>query len=231
MKTIGFLGGYDKIDLLIYIAKILTLANKRVILIDTTASQKAKYVVPSIDPSKTYITEFQGFDVAVGFNSIEDIAEYSGRNIGNLYDIALLDIDSSDMFKNFYAENNYKNYFVSAFDLYSIKKGMEILNACEQPIKITKVLFSANMKKEESEYLDYLSRECKVEWNDIVIDFPIELGIYSVSIGNQMTSRIRFKKLSNYYKKSLQYLMEVIFEEDISPREISRIMKTLEKEG
>ena len=46
MRTVGFLGGYDKIDLLLYIARILSIAKKKVILIDATINQKAKYVVP-----------------------------------------------------------------------------------------------------------------------------------------------------------------------------------------
>ena len=75
MRTVGFLGGYDKIDLLLYIARILSIAKKKVILIDATINQKAKYVVPSISPTRTYLTEFEGFDVAVGFKSIEEIKD------------------------------------------------------------------------------------------------------------------------------------------------------------
>ena len=65
MKTVGFIGGYDKTDLLLYVARILKATQKKVLLIDTTLNQKAKYVVPSISPTRTYITEFEGFDVAV----------------------------------------------------------------------------------------------------------------------------------------------------------------------
>ena len=53
MKTIGFIGAYDKTDLIIYIARILTAMNKRVLVIDTTFLQKAKYIVPAISPAKT----------------------------------------------------------------------------------------------------------------------------------------------------------------------------------
>lgn len=65
MKTVGFIGGYDKLDFLLYVAKIITLAQKRVILIDATIMQKSKYVVPTISPTQSYVTEFEGFDVAV----------------------------------------------------------------------------------------------------------------------------------------------------------------------
>ena len=36
----------------------------------------------------------------------------------------------------------FKKYFVTSFDLYSIKKGLQILEKLEQPIELTKVLFS-----------------------------------------------------------------------------------------
>ena len=65
MKTVGFLGGYDKLDFLLHVARILTLSEKKVILIDATEMQKTKYVVPTISPTQSYITEFEGFDVAV----------------------------------------------------------------------------------------------------------------------------------------------------------------------
>ena len=64
MKIVGFLGGYDKLDFLLYVSRILTIAEKKVILIDATTMQKAKYVVPTISPTQSYVTEFEGFDVA-----------------------------------------------------------------------------------------------------------------------------------------------------------------------
>lgn len=65
MKTVGFIGGYDKIDFLLYVSRILTLAGKKILLVDATEIQKTKYVVPTISPTRSYVTEFEGFDVAV----------------------------------------------------------------------------------------------------------------------------------------------------------------------
>jgi len=231
MKTIGFLGGYDKIDLVLYVARILTLAKKKVILVDATVNQKAKYVVPAINPTRTYVTEFEGFDVAVGFKNMNEIKEYLGYEDKPLdYDIAILDIDSPEMFQSFNAMKNYNNCFVTAFDLYSLKRGLEILSTCTVPIKLTKVLFSKSMLKEENEYLDYLSLGYKIKWDKEIINFPIELGNYSVTVENQIISRIKIKRLSDHYKNSLQYLIQNIFAEDISAKEISKVIKNLEKE-
>jgi len=65
MRTIGFIGGYDKTELLLQIAKFLTLANQKVLVIDASSMQKARYVVPTMSFTKSYITEFEDFDVAV----------------------------------------------------------------------------------------------------------------------------------------------------------------------
>lgn len=231
MKTVGFIGGYDKIDLILYVSRILSLTKKKVLLIDATLNQKAKYVVPSISPTKTYITEFEGIDVAVGFRSFEEIKEYLGIGQKPLeYDYAILDIDTPEMFLSFDVAKNYKNCFVTAFDLYSLKRGLEILSAASVPIQLIKVLFSKNMLKEENEYLDYLSLGYKIKWDKTLINFPIELGNYSVTVENQIVSRIKIKRLSTHYKESLQYLMETIFSEEISAKEISKVIKNLERE-
>ncbi len=230
MNTVGFIGGYDKIDLVLYIARILTLANKKVILIDTTLNQKAKYVVPSITPTKTYVTEFEGFDVAVGFKNMNEIKEYLGMEDKPLnYDIALIDVDTPEMFQSFELAKSKNNCFVTAFDLYSLKKGLEILSVCTVPIKLIKVLFSKSMLKEENEYLDYLALGYKIKWDENIINFPIELGNYSVTVENQIISRIKIKRLSDHYKESLEYLIQMVFE-DIPSREISKVMKNLERE-
>ena len=61
MKKIGFMGVYDKTDLVIYIAKMLTSFGKKVIVVDATNIQKAKYVIPAINPTTTYVTEFEEY--------------------------------------------------------------------------------------------------------------------------------------------------------------------------
>lgn len=78
MKKIGFIGAYDKIDLILYVAKTATEVGKKVLVVDTTLLQKARYIVPCIAPSKYYITEYEDFDVAVGFGNLDEIKKYLG---------------------------------------------------------------------------------------------------------------------------------------------------------
>ena len=69
MEKVAFIGSFDKTDLIMYVAKMLTLAKKKVLVADTTIVQKARYVVPNINPEMFYVTEFEGIDVAVGLFS------------------------------------------------------------------------------------------------------------------------------------------------------------------
>ena len=78
MRKISFIGCYDKIDLILYVAKILVAMDKKVLVVDSTINQKAKYIVPVIKPTKAYVTEFEEIDVAVGFDDFNEIKEFMG---------------------------------------------------------------------------------------------------------------------------------------------------------
>lgn len=230
MKKIGFIGAYDKIDLVIYIAKILTTLNKKVLVIDATDNQKTRYVVPAISPAPTYVTDFEDIDVAVGFFSMDELQNYLGVTEGQepRYDIVLVDTDNVAGFRNFGVEEAQKNYFVTSFDNYSLKKGLEVLKGTQKAITLTKVLFSKEMLKEEDDYLNFLSLESKAMWNEYRIYFPIENGDLSVIYENQRNAKIKFKKLSVQYKDGLAYLAEEILG-DVSESNIRRTIKLIEK--
>lgn len=230
MKKIGFIGAYDKTDLIIYIAKILTTLKKKVLVIDATTKQKARYVVPVINPTKMYVTEYEEIDIAVGFSNIEDIKRYLGYSEEQDldYDIVLIDTDSIEGFSIFKLEESFKNYFVTSFDAYSLKKGLEILSGLKSVISLTKVLFTEEMLKEEDDYLNFLSLGYKIIWNEYRIYFPIENGDLSVIYENQRVAKIKFKKLSIQYKDGLAYMSEEILG-DVSEMTIRRAIKLIEK--
>lgn len=213
MEKIGFIGAYDKIDIIMYIAKALTIIGKKVIVIDSTVNQKAKYIVPAISPSTSYITEYEGVDVAVGLYSFTDLEQYLGvekfETCG--YDIALFDIDDFDMIDSFNIYNANKNYFVTSFDLFSLKRGIEILSGITgEAITLTKILFSKEMLKDEDDYLNFLALGKKIKWTDEMVYFPIDNGDLSVIIENQRMMKMKIKNLSSSYKESLMYIVEQI---------------------
>ena len=230
MDKIGFVGAYDKTDVILYIAKIISLIGKKVLVIDSTINQKAKYVVPVINPTKSYITNFEGMDIAVGFNNLQQIQEYLGTEDKKIdYDIILIDIDSTESIEIYDMKEANKNYFVTSFDLYSLKKGIEIIDGLNETIQLKKVLFSKYATEEEDDYLNFLSLGHKVIWESERIYFPLELGEQRTIIENQMLSKIKIRKLTNQYKKSLLYMAEEI----VKPEErgkIRKVFRQLEKE-
>lgn len=230
MRKISFIGSYDKIDLILYIAKILVATDKKVLVIDSTINQKAKYIVPVIKPTKAYVTDFEDIDVAVGFSNFNEIKEYLGMPIhAELpYDIALIDIDSYESIINFEIDNSDKNYFVTGFDLYTLKRGLEILSGITEILNLTKVCFSKTATKEDDDYLNYLALGYKIQWSDEIIYFPFEVGDQSVIAENQRVAKIKFKKLSAQYKEALIFIVEQILDQDEYAK-MKRIFKQLEK--
>ena len=231
MKKIGFIGAYDKIDLIIYVAKIITTLGKKVLVVDATINQKARYVVPVINPSRSYITEYEEIDIAVGFKDLDDIKSYLGlsENQEMEYEYIFIDTDNESGLNNFKLDEAVKNYFVTSFDAYSLKKGIEILGGLKAAINLTKILFSKEMSKEEDDYLNFLSLGYKIIWNENKIYFPIENGDMSVIYENQRVAKIRFKNLSVEYKDQLEYISEQILG-DVSGNTIRRTMKKIEKQ-
>lgn len=228
MKEIGFIGAYDKIDMIINVAKILTLCDKRVLVVDSTINQKARYIVPAVNPTTSYITNFEEIDVAVGFNNYDQIRKYLMINEELPYDYILVDIDNPYNVEGFRLNETQINFFVTAFDLFSLKRGLQIISLIKNPLKMTKVLFSESISKEEDDYLNYLSLGSKVIWNDDRIYFPIENGDWSVIAENQRSSKIRFKKLSEQYKDGLLIITDLLANE-IGESNIRKAIKYVER--
>lgn len=226
MEIVGFIGGYDKIDLMIYTAKILTAMGKRIIILDTTQKQKSRYIVPSINPTVSYVTEFEGIDIAVGFKDFEAVKKYLGTENELKYDIALIDIDSSRAIVDTGITIADKVYFPTAFDLYSLKKGIEVLENLDNPLKLTKIFFTKTFYKEEDDYLNFLSLGKKIIWNDNIIYFPFESGDDSAIAENQRLGKIKFVNLTVDYKDGIGYLASDISGEKI--KNIKNIIKNLE---
>ena len=222
MIQISFVGAYDKVNLITYLSKIVSNLKKKVLVIDATIQQKYKYTVPSIFPTKSYITEFEGIDFAIGFDSLEHIKGYLGEDLD--YDIVIFDVDSSDLINKFEIKNCYKNFFVMSEDVYSIKKGVELLKSIDNRIVFTKIFFTNEIIKEEEQYLEFLLLGSKVEW-DKAIFFPVLIDDYCTSIENQTISKIKLKKISTHYKESLTYVLMLILGENYI-NEIKKAIKT-----
>ena len=231
MKTISFIGAYDKTDLLLYLAKIFTTMGKKVLIIDTTILQKAKYIVPVISPAKAYVTSYEDIDIAVGLYNYSSIKSYLGlpEHAVLTYDYIFIDVDSIEEMRNFNISETNKKYFVTGFDSYSLKRGLEILAGMGETLALKTVLFSKNISYEEEEYFNYLALGTKVKWDDETIYFPLEQGDQGVIIENQMVQKIKFKKLTELYKESLLYIANELVEDKADVMNLKRAFKQLEK--
>lgn len=228
MKKIGFIGAYDKTDMLLNIAKILTTMKNKVLIVDSTINQKARYVVPAINPTVSYITSFEDIDIAIGFESVEEIKRYIGTTNDLSYDVLIIDCDTEERIEKFQLESADKNYFVTSFDIYSLRRGIEILESLKKQLNLTKILFAQEILKEDDNYLDFLSLGCKINWDEERIYFPLENGDLSVISENQRVQKIKFKKLSIQYKDALNYIVQQILNLN-SDSSIRRAIKIIER--
>ena len=223
MTKIGFVGASDKSDLIIYISRILVELDKKVLIIDSTINQKTKYIVPTISPTTSYVTEYEGIDISVGFRNYSDIKAYLGMPESAVfsYDYIFIDLDDPSLIEVFDLYTATKNYFVTSPDLFDLKKGLEILSGIKIPLNLKKVWFSNGMLEEEDDYLDYLSLGYKINWDSEKLYFPMQSDDKDIIIENQRTSKIKFKGLSNEYKDALMNLTN-----DISSENMNQIKKT-----
>ena len=117
-----------------------------------------------------------------------------------------------------------KNYFVTSFDTFSIKKGISIFQNLEVPIDLKRVYCSYDMTKEDEEYLNYISLGCKVNWNEYTMYFKVTGEDNKVFEENQRFEKIKFRKLSAYYKDTLAYFIQDLNKAE-SLGKIKKVMK------
>lgn len=227
MKKIGFIGAYDKTDIILSVAKVLAMADRKVLVLDNTITQKCKYVVPSISPTKSYITTYEDIDVAVGFEDIEKLKQYLGleKDEKMEYDFMIVDTDTFEGVSTFGLQASDKVYFVTSFDAYSLKKGIEILSQLGVPTHITRIFFSRDILKEEEEYFDYLSLGIKAIWSEEKLYFLLENGDFPAIMENQRISKIKFSNLSDEYARNIRTIVN-----DIDPKIGDKTIKSIIKE-
>lgn len=232
MRKVGFIGAYDKANLIMCVAKILSMKNKKVLIIDTTAEQKFKYIVPTLEPTMTYITTWEDIDVAVGFKKIEQVHNYIGTSEeGWEYDFILMNIDDPIIMADMRAEENDINCFVTAMDLYSIRKGLEIFKNIEGHMRLVKIIFSREMTEADNQYIDYLAMEAQIDWEQTQIFFPLILDDKYAEMDSQLIYRLGLRTMSSLYKDSLAILTAVSSGNEIKEQEAKRIIRVLEREG
>lgn len=228
MKKVAFIGSYDKSDIIIYIAKIITNMQKKVLVVDSTVTQKTRYIVPTMKAQKQYITTFENVDIAIGFENINQIKEYSKLSGGSFeYDYVLIDIDSYRGYFYYQIQADDKKYFITSFDLYCLRRGLQVFKKIEEPVEVTKVLFTKDMAPDEEKYLNFLAKGLKVKWSKEILYFPFDLTDQNAIFANQRSGRIQLKGLSLQYVDGISFMTEEITGEN--QKVVQKAVKTIER--
>lgn len=227
MEEIAFIGFYDKKDILLNIGKVFSYLGRKTLIVDATITQRLRYIVPNIsnNGSFSYVSNYQGSDVAVGFMNLGQIATYLGTKELN-YDFILIDTDNIQTMYSFMVPKIQKIFFATSFDKYEIEKSKELLSNVNQPLLLKMLIVSSNIKNEEKEYLNH-----EIESNFIKFDKDIEVLFEdsdqnrAVNLQNQLTDSIIFKNYKNTYKDSLEYLCALISEGTLPQGEIKKAIR------
>lgn len=200
---------------------------KNILFIDTTLTAKSKYIVPTMTPTKCYITTFDGIDIAIGFENMQAIKDYMGVSKELDYDYVLVDLDNPINYKNFEFSPDDEHFLVTSFDVYSVQKGIEVLREIPLMTEMTKVLFTRDPNSEEKEYIDFITLNCKVKWKEDIVYFPFETEDLYAIFENQRFSKIKFANLGYDYLDALSYFLEKL--SDSSKGDIKRAIKAVDR--
>lgn len=227
MEQIGFIGFYDKKDILLNIGKIFSCLGKRTLVVDATMMQRMRYIVPKVSANNsiTYVSEYEGTDVAVGFMNLGQIAQYLGTDHLN-YDFIIIDSDNIQTMYSFMIPNMKKLFYVTSFDKFEIEKSKELFENINKPLQLTKVIISSNLAADEDKYLVHT-----LENNLIKFDRNIEVLFEDTDrnraaiLQSQLVQNITFKNYTNTYKDSLEYLAALIAEGIVLQSEIKSVIR------
>ena len=227
MEQIGFIGFYDKKDILLNIGKIFSYLGKKTLIVDATMMQRMRYLVPKVSANNsiTYVSEYQGTDVAVGFMNLGQIAQYLGTNQLN-YDFIIIDSDNIQTMYSFMIPSMKKIFYVTSYDKFEVEKSKELFENFNRPLQLTKVIISSNLNANEDKYLVHT-----LENNLIKFDRKVEVLFEdtdrnrAATLQSQLVQNISFKNYTSTYKDSLEYLAALIAEGMVSQSEIKSVIK------
>ena len=222
MQVVGLIGYMDKYDFAINLAKALYSMEKSVIVVDATLDRKLKFVVPALsNVGRSYITQYNNIDFAVGFDSMHDVENYmseQGINI-SLYDCMLIDIDSPKSYEFFRSRGIDKKYFFIDTSVLSIAKNKDIIkairvyNQSEENVKLTKVLYKGIMSRAAEDYFKNAIIDYSVDWQEPEYEIMQDDMDKVVDIDSQYSGIIDLKKHTKQYLENLAQITAQIIGE------------------
>lgn len=224
MEQIGFVGVNDKKDLLLNVAKVISKLNRSVLIVDATIMQRLRYIIPRVASTPTYVSEYDGIDVAVGFMNLQGICQYLG--IPNInYDYVLIDTDNPQTFNSFMIPKSKKIFYSTSYDEYELQRSLEILGTLKEQVTLTKLIISSDINNKHDEYLNHLLESFPVTWSEEKVEIPDTDSDRNATLVNQAIKQVEIKNYSSIYKDSLEYLISLILEGIVAQGEIRKIIR------
>lgn len=234
MQVIGLIGYVDKYDYTINLAKTINLMGKSVLVIDATNDRKIKYVIPALDNiGNSYVTQYDGVDFAVGFDSLHDLENYMVEqqiNIG-LYDYLLIDIDDAKGYEYFKSRKFDKNYFFINTNMISVNKNKEIVKAIKvyesngEESQFTKVIYRQYMSRASENYFEKRIEEYELKFTEGSYEIDENDQDKMANLDSQFSGIIGLKKHSKMYVSNIAdmtaEIVEGVTSKDVR-KEISR---------
>ena len=234
MQVVGLVGYMDKYDFVINLARTINIMEKSVLVVDATLDQKLKYVVPALDNiGKSYVTQYNNIDFAVGFNSMHDVESYmieQGINI-NLYDHILIDIDSPKGYELFRTRGMDKTCLFIDTSVLSISKNKELVKAMkvynqqETELELTKIWFKAYLSRASENYFVEQVKEYNVKWIEPEYEIPDDMKDKVENIDSQLSGIVDIKKHSKMYISAIADLTAEIIEDTTSKFVLNKIKR------
>lgn len=197
------------------------------LIIDTTLMQKTRYIVPTMTPAQKYVTTFDGIDIAIGFENMDDLKDYFGIEGDLKYDFIFGDVDSGEAYDNFGFSYVDSHFLITTFDVFSVQRAMDVFKSFKNPTLVERIIVTRDPDSEEKEYLDFVTMSFKVKWSEEVIYFPFETSDLYAIYENQRFSKVRFDNLSMEYMDCMAYLAEQA--SGLSKGEVRKAIRFIER--
>ena len=231
MQSIGMYGYVDKYDFVIATAKTLEIMGRSVLVIDATSDEKYKYIIPSIDKSQSYLTQYADIDFAIGFNSYEELMNYlneKGIDIQR-YSYVLLDVENYEGYRKFRNFEVNKSYMFIDTNVVSVARNEELIRVMraenpEKELVFSKILYRAYMSRAANNYLEEKIGNYAVRWTDEIYEISMDEQDVMVNIDSQYSGLIDIKKHTKTY---VMYLCEYISRMlgDVTAKEVLKEIK------
>lgn len=238
-KVIGLVGYVNKTDFVINLAKTFMICNKNVLVVDSTIENRMQYTIPALETKeKSYVTQYDGIDFAVGFKNMHDIENYickSGLNIG-LYDYILIDIDNGDGYDGMRTRGYDKLYFFVEHTNISVAKNTELLKTLliykplDKNLALTRVLFRYYMTRASETYYENKLNNFPIDWDEGSYDMPYDDVDRIADIESQQSGMIQVNK---HTKTFISVISDIVAEvqEGVNSGEVRKKIKEYNRRG